>query len=120
MPEMNSRVVLVVEDQALIGLSIEAFLIEAGYAVAGPFASNSEALDWLAEGRPAAAVIDLGLKDGLSTRLGEELRRRGIGFVVYSGHAQRPDLAPELHDAPWLRKPVPREDLLRAVEALAA
>lgn len=117
---MNSPVVLVVEDQALIGLSIEAFLEEAGYTVAGPFASNAEALAWLDGERPAAAVLDLGLRDGLSTGLAQELRRRGIGFVVYSGHAQRPDLAPELHDAPWLRKPVPREDLLRAVDALAA
>ncbi|KAA2237875.1 response regulator [Salinarimonas soli] len=117
---MNKPVVLVVEDQALIGLSIEAFLAEAGYTVAGPFASNKEALGWLDHGKPAAAVLDLGLKDGLSTRLGEELRRRGVGFLVYSGHAQRPDLAPELHDVPWLRKPVPREDLLRAVNALIA
>jgi DNA-binding response OmpR family regulator len=117
---MDSPVVLVVEDQALIGLSIEAFLEEAGYRVAGPFASNAEAMAWLDEGTPRAAVLDLGLKDGLSTRLAEELRRRGIGFVVYSGHAQRPDLAPELQGVPWLRKPVPREDLLKAVEALAA
>lgn len=116
---MSSRVVLVVEDQALIGLSIEAFLEEAGYEVAGPFASNQEALDWLGGGAPAAAVLDLGLKDGLSTTLAQELRRRGVGFVVYSGHAQRPDLAPELHDVPWLHKPVPREDLLRAVDDLA-
>lgn len=116
---MHSPVVLVVEDQALIGLSIEAFLTEAGYEVAGPFASNAEALAWLDGARPAAAVLDLGLRDGLSTALAGELRRRGVGFVVYSGHAQRPDLAPELQGVPWLRKPVPREDLLGAVRALA-
>jgi len=117
---MHVPIILVVEDQPLIGLSIEAFLEDAGYAVAGPFPSNAEALAWLQDGDPALAILDLGLQDGLVTILAEELRRRGVPFVVYSGHARRPDLAPELKDAVWLQKPAPRNELLRAVQQAGA
>jgi hypothetical protein len=38
---------MIVEDQALIGMSLEASLEEAGFDVAGPFMSNAQALKWM-------------------------------------------------------------------------
>jgi DNA-binding response OmpR family regulator len=41
---MTSPCCMIVEDQALIGMSLEAFLEDAGFSVAGPFLSCADAL----------------------------------------------------------------------------
>jgi DNA-binding response OmpR family regulator len=101
---------LVVEDEALIGMALEAFLEDAGFRVAGPFMSNAQALAWLEDHTPDVAVLDVLLKDGPCTSLVRALRRRSIPFAIYSGlrPGSRP---PELETVRWMEKPVSREDL---------
>jgi hypothetical protein len=41
---MTSPCCMIVEDQALIGMSLEAFLEEAGFVMADPFLSCADAL----------------------------------------------------------------------------
>ena len=66
------RPVLVVEDEALIGMEIEDELSTAGYNIAGPFATCAQALTWLAGATPALAVLDTILRDGPCTELAQE------------------------------------------------
>jgi DNA-binding response OmpR family regulator len=61
---MTSPCCMIVEDQALIGISLEAFLEEAGFSVAGPFLSCADALRWLEHNTPHVAVLDVRLRDG--------------------------------------------------------
>lgn len=42
--------VLLAEDEAIIAIELEDSLIEAGFAVAGPFATCSQAEAWLEQG----------------------------------------------------------------------
>jgi DNA-binding response OmpR family regulator len=108
---------LVLEDQALIGMALEASLEEAGFRVAGPFMSNTEALTWLDGHTPDLALVDVLLKDGPCTSVVQALRNRGIPFAIYSG--LRPGTRPpELAAVPWMEKPVSREDLTRALRDL--
>ena len=108
--DQNLPLCLVVEDEALIGMALEASLEDAGFEVAGPFASNAAALAWLDAHTPDLALLDVLLRDGPCTRLVRALRQRGIPFAIYSGlrPGSRP---PELAAVRWLEKPVSREDL---------
>ena len=114
---------MIVEDQALIGLALEAYLEDMGFEVCEPLSSAAAALEWLATNTPTAAVLDYSLKDGPCTTLARVLTEREIPFVIYSGH--RSSIAPpELQKVPWIMKPCDREVLLaaltRAAPALAA
>jgi DNA-binding response OmpR family regulator len=105
---------LVLEDQALIGMALEASLEEAGFRVAGPFMSNSETLDWLEDNAPDLALVDILLKDGPCTPVLRVLQNRKIPFAIYSG--LRPStLPPELAAVRWLEKPISRGDLKKAL-----
>ena len=114
---------LIVEDQALIGLALEAYLEEIGLAACEAFSSGAKALEWLASNTPTVAILDYALKDGPCTTLTGVLAQRGIPFVIYSGH-ERSIAPPELQALPWINKPCDREALLaaltRAAPALAA
>ncbi len=113
MPILSPRC-LIVEDQALIGMALEASLEDAGFAVEGPFASNAEALAWLEDHTPELALLDVLLRDGPCTRLVRALRARGVPFAIYSG--LKPQIVPpELANVPWLEKPVAREALLKTL-----
>ncbi|MEJ1938034.1 hypothetical protein WDZ92_48190, partial [Nostoc sp. NIES-2111] len=49
---------LIVEDEALIALTMEDAFIDAGHQVGGPFGTGAEAEAWLAVNTPAVAVVD--------------------------------------------------------------
>ncbi len=98
------RRVLVAEDEALVSMLIEEELTEAGYAVAGPFATCADAFAWLSLNSPDLAVLDHELRDGPCTDIASELRLRGIPFLALTG--SRPeDLPAVLREAPTIMKP---------------
>ena len=109
---------MIVEDQALIGMSLEAFLEDAGIAVAGVFMSNVQALQWLESDVPDVAILDIMIRDGTSLEIARALKKRGIPFTVYSGLPPKADCPPELQNVPWLEKPVSRETLLSVLDEL--
>ena len=113
-----SPLCLLIEDQALIGMALEATLEDAGFRVAGPFMSNAEALAWLDQHTPDLALLDVLLKDGPCTSLVRALRRRNIPFAIYSGlrPGSRP---PDLVATRWLEKPASREDLTSVLREIA-
>jgi DNA-binding response OmpR family regulator len=109
---------LIVEDQVLIAMSLEAYLEDVGYELAGPFRSNSEALAWLDSSTPDLAILDYKLNDGLCIDLARTLRSRGVPFVVYSGDRHAPGMPPEFEGAPWIEKPCPRQVFLDVLTTL--
>ena len=111
---------MIVEDQALIGMSLEASLEEAGFQVAGVFMSNAQALQWLEGDAPDIAVLDIMIKDGTSLEIARALKRLGVPFAIYSGLPPKADCPPELQNVLWLEKPASREILLNVLGQLAA
>jgi DNA-binding NtrC family response regulator len=105
---------LVVEDQILIAMSIESYLEDVGVA-AQTVGSMAEAQAWLEANTADIAIVDFMLKDGPATELAQELSRRAIPFIVYSGYPPREGLPCELKRVPWLEKPMSRDDLLKVV-----
>ncbi len=109
---------LLVEDQVLIAMALEASLEDAGFVVAGTFATGASAVRWLKSNRPTLAVIDVVLKDGPALQVARELKQKGVPFAVYSGLRPSQE-APELRDVPWLSKPCDRAALLAALTHVA-
>jgi DNA-binding response OmpR family regulator len=109
---------MIVEDQALVGFSLEAYLEEAGFGTREVFPSAAEALAWLATHTPTVAVLDYTLQDGPCTTLTGVLAERGIPFVIYSGR-KRSVASRELQNVPWISKPCDREVLLAALTRVA-
>jgi ActR/RegA family two-component response regulator len=107
--------VLLVEDQTLIAMSLAASLEDDGFRICGPFGSVAEALDSLRRIRPDAAVLDVQLADGSSERLAAALRAMSIPFVVYSGSGPRESLPAVFAEAPWISKPAPRDAVKHAL-----
>lgn len=102
---------LILEDQPLIGLALEASLEEVGFQVAGPFGTSSEALRWLGRRTPDLALIDVLLKDGPCLSVARELRGRNVPYAIYSGLQRPSPIAPEFDGIPWLEKPISRQQL---------
>jgi DNA-binding response OmpR family regulator len=110
----------VAEDQALLGLSLEAYLDDAGFDVAGPFTANADAVRWLERSRPEFAILDVVLKDGPCLKLAKELKDRRVPFAIYSGLPKAKQLPPELEDVPWLEKPASRASLVKILSEMSA
>ncbi len=117
-PERRTRVLLVAWS-AIASMGAADDLEAAGYEVAGPFVQCDAAARALDDGRPDVAVLDLTLADGPCNALAQELRRRGVPFLVHTSWSRRDEIAPEFHHAPWLEKPCPSGCLVRAVDRLA-
>ena len=114
----TESVCLIVEDEAAVGMALEEFVEDAGYDVSGPFTTCAAALASLESRRPDFAIIDTILKDGDCIPLANELKVRGIPFVVFTGWAEEAD-RPELHGAPRVVKPASWEELRAALGELS-
>jgi DNA-binding response OmpR family regulator len=99
-------------------MSLEAYLDDMGFDVAGPFVRQSDALAWLAANEPNLAILDYRLGEGTCADIARVLNARGVPVIVYSGLPRGVDVPPELQAACWLEKPVPRSTLLKVVTEL--
>ncbi len=114
----SGPLVLVLEDEALIGITLQDDLHDAGYRVAGPFTTCADALDWLQANTPDAAILDAALKDGSCCGIAAELDRREVPFLVYSGHRADHQLQSDFHHILWIEKPAPSSRLVQACQQL--
>jgi DNA-binding response OmpR family regulator len=112
-----TSLVLVAEDDTLVGMSLEDGFRDAGYDVAGPFPTCAQAMAWLKDHRPSVAVIGTLLQDGTCADLARELRQRGVPFMIYSGHDPS-GAAPEFQGVPWITKPARFQALLETARAI--
>ena len=108
--------VLVVEQNAIIGLSLAADLEDQGYDVAGPFACAG-ALAWLDAHTPDRVILDADLQRGACIELARQLRGRGIPFLVFSSHDRRA-VVDEFRDVPWLSMPAEFSAVLDRLQSL--
>ena len=117
--------ILIVEDDFLVALQIEAALSDAGYAVAGNTASADEAFRLVEAVRPALALMDIrlaGRMDGVDAAL-NLFRDHGIRCIFATAHH---DLETRQRAAPaqplgWLQKPYTVDAVVSTVrQAIAA
>lgn len=109
--------VLVVEDETLIAMDIEATLEALGCEVVGPTGKLETALQLAAEEMLDAAILDVTVRGGKSFAVAERLRARGIPFILASGHGDW-TLPEHLRDQPRLTKPFTPAELEEGVRRL--
>jgi DNA-binding response OmpR family regulator len=114
--ELESRTVLVVEDEAVIAVMIADILSEVGATVLGPAASSAQALVLAADPRVEAAILDVNLRGEPVASIAAHLFGRGIPFVFATGYGAAPE-------GPWtdarvLAKPFGEESVLNAVRSM--
>ena len=69
--------ILVVEDEALLAMALEAALTDAGHHVLGPASTASRALEIVEREQPELALVDINLRDGSSgVDLARDMRAR--------------------------------------------
>lgn len=113
------KCVLVVEDNALLGLDIAGQLKDAGFDVLGPAISVANAFKLMTTAQCDAAVLDVNLGNETAEPIAIELRALGRPFIVLSGYSsdQHP---PGFKGAPALTKPVRPEELAAVLNTCLA
>ncbi len=120
---MSARV-LIVEDEAIIGLEIQMHLRDFGYQSVGIASSAAEALELAAASRPDLALLDIvlrGERDGVDTSA--LLRDQfGVPSVYLTGHSDPATLRRAIATGSYgyLLKPYRPEELRAAVEVALA
>jgi hypothetical protein len=98
--------ILVLQRELLPNLPVVASIARAGFDIVGPFNRVSQALDWIENDHPDAAVLDIALWDGVSFDLAGELQRRKVPLLFYTSWDSLEVIPLELRDMPFLEKPI--------------
>ena len=113
----HGLVVLVVEDEFLIAMDLEAMLTEHGWRVLGPAATVAMALSLLEDGEmPDVALLDLNLRGETVVPVAEVLRESGVPIVLASAYDHAASMADVLAGAPNVGKPAQERHLLAALK----
>jgi DNA-binding response OmpR family regulator len=83
---------LVVDDEPLISMLVEDWLVELGCDVVGPARSVEEGLSLVDEGRLDGAILDVNLSGQSSYSVANALHQRGVPFAFATGDS---GVAPE-------------------------
>jgi CheY-like chemotaxis protein len=113
-PTRTPLSILTLDDEALILLSIEGTLIEAGYEVATATTAE-QALALLDSIQFSAALIDVGLRGGDSFPVADVLMLRKIPFVFCTG-SDHVKIGERFMDVPTISKPFTDQLLLDTID----
>lgn len=110
--------VLIVEDEFMIAMAVEAVVVDAGGVVVDMAATLEQALDAAQTAELDAALLDINLNGQTSFAVAEALGERGIPYAFVTGYG-RQMVPPPYAAAPMLIKPYARGDLIRVLDQLA-
>ncbi|MFV2054196.1 response regulator [Aliiroseovarius sp. YM-037] len=108
------RRVLIVEDEAVIALDVEAELKAHGWQIVGVVHSSERALDILKTEKIDAAVLDINLKNDTSYSFADICSTMDIAVVFLSGDDGR-SRPQSLMDVPLVTKPLDYAELHAAL-----
>jgi PAS domain S-box-containing protein len=111
-PAEGKRRILLVEDEALVGMMMRDILLEHGLFVIGPCCTLSEAMATIGATDVDCAILDLNLGGEAVYPVAEKLSGRGVPFLFITGYG-RESIDDKFKGVPVLQKPVIREGLER-------
>jgi len=112
---LSSRILLV-EDQMLIAMDVEAMLNERGYETVITTNSAEDAHRLIKAHKPDLAILDVNLGGGTSIRVAEELKRLGVPFIFATGYGDAGMVPESLREMPIVKKPYDIGAVLQALE----
>jgi CheY-like chemotaxis protein len=110
--------ILVVEDEFLVAMQIEAVLREAGWSVTGPTGTLANAVKLARSAACDGAVLDVNLRGERVDEVATILSERGIPFLFVSGYGREHLPQAFRDDTEFLVKPCSDQTLVRAVRDL--
>ena len=110
--------ILVVEDEFLVAMQIEAVLREAGWNVIGPAGTLASAVKLARSAACDGAVLDVNLRGERVDEAAIILSERGIPFLFASGYGRENLPAAFREGADFLVKPFSDQTLVKAVRDL--
>ena len=117
MPQDQPRI-MIVEDELLIAMDVEAALLDQSWRVLGPVPDVARALAMLETVTPDAVCLDMNLNGTLSAPIAEVLKQRDIPFVIVTGYNDRNVTDPAFAGAPIVHKPFSAEALAQRIGQL--
>jgi DNA-binding response OmpR family regulator len=108
------RAVLIVEDEPLLAMDLEAIVSGMGYDVVGPAFRLADGLELARTATINAALLDINLLGERSDPIAVALRERGIPYAFATGYGARGTD----HDVPVLSKPYTPEIIRDTLAAL--
>lgn len=123
-PDTAARIkgikILIVEDEPFIAFDLMMAIEDAGAIAIGPAATVAEAIDFLHNEQPAAAIADVHLPDGTIEAFLDALPEQ-VSVVVHTGVGLPPEVKARHPNVPVFSKPTaPAELLERLAQRLAA
>ncbi len=112
---LTGQHILVVEDNAIIAMSLEDLLREAGAEVIGPLATLRDAERTATEAKLTGAVLDIMLEDEEIWPVARILAGRGIPFIFSSGHFEQDTLPAEWASRTIVTKPARAQDIVKSL-----
>ena len=117
---MKQPVILIAEDEPIVGFDLCNTVAEAGYTVEGPHRDVSSAMLAFQKHRPDAAILDVKLDDGTVFPLAEKLMEENVPIIFHSGQMTEGEMAARFPTMQALAKPCPPARVIESVqEALA-
>jgi len=114
---LRGKRVLVIEDEPLLSMDMEATLRDAGCDVIGPAATLGQAKSLTAEGTYDVALVDANLSGQPVDDIAAALTQRNVPFAFVSGYG-REGLPTGFREAILLNKPFSPTQLLGIVSTL--
>jgi DNA-binding response OmpR family regulator len=119
--EVRQRRVLVLEDEPIVAMDIEATLSDAGFTVPPVIPSIADALKWLDANVPDVVILDIHLQDGSCADVVRRLVEKEVPFVVFTGSGpDEENVDPVFKTGLWIEKPAPAEQIVAVVRDLVA
>jgi DNA-binding response OmpR family regulator len=118
---MDKPVILVAEDERIVGHDLCDTVEEAGFAVSGPFENVSSAMLAFQKSKPDLAILDVQLFDGNAFPLAEKLLAEDVPVIFHSGNFEPSEVQARFPQSTALAKPCPPAAIIDSVtEALGA
>lgn len=114
---LEGKRILVVEDEALVAIDIEAHLTSAGCKVIGPAGTIKRAKQLILDEGCDAALVDANLAGRRVDTVAAMLTEKGVPFAFSTGYG-RGALPAGFHYAPVLTKPFNPDELLGVIGGL--
>jgi len=102
---VSANRIMIVEDEALVAMSLAELVEELGFSVIGPFGRVRDAATALKDGGIDAAILDVNLGGEMVYPLADVLREGRVPFVFMTGYGAE-SIERRFANVPVLQKPV--------------
>lgn len=115
---MEQPIILIAEDEPIVGMDLCDTIAEAGYRVEGPHGDLHSAMLAFQKQRPDLAILDIRLHDTVVYPFAEKLIAENVPVIFHSGHLPLEEVSARFPGTSALAKPCPPGDILTEVHTV--